>query len=343
MQLNLLTITSLNENNLNDEKFFIYDKDILDLNFKNYKDSKNFNSFMELSFAKVNKYKALNNLLFNINGKEIFEFFDNDLPMNNEYYEELPFKFNETLIKMHDIELKHDNMNDKELQETYIYLDEMKVTWNKINMDMVGILVFEEILPITNSILRKLSNDKDIKVNKNKNLFANENNLIVHKRQNSTSSFFNKKEPKLEESEVSVCFIIKNFQICIENEITKSKVLISTKDEITFKINKVCFDENEKNFLMELIIKNFIFYIPPSLPTFDAHVINWIGNPDNNKYYLLQEEFNQIAIFPNVFLNMKEMIKNIKETINKDDIYKNEFVNNNIWNLNNEIENKEEE
>ena len=343
MQLNLLTITSLNENNLNDEKFFIYDKDILDLNFKNYKDSKNFNSFMELSFAKVNKYKALNNLLFNINGKEIFEFFDNDLPMNNEYYEELPFKFNETLIKMHDIELKHDNMNVKELQETYIYLDEMKVTWNKINMDMVGILVFEEILPITNSILRKLSNDKDIKVNKNKILFANENNLIVHKRQNSTSSFFNKKEPKLEESEVSVCFIIKNFQICIENEITKSKVLISTKDEITFKINKVCFDENEKNFLMELIIKNFIFYIPPSLPTFDAHVINWIGNPDNNKYYLLQEEFNQIAIFPNVFLNMKEMIKNIKETINKDDIYKNEFVNNNIWNLNNEIENKEEE
>ena len=33
---NLLTITSLNENYLNDEKYFIYDKDILELNFKKF-------------------------------------------------------------------------------------------------------------------------------------------------------------------------------------------------------------------------------------------------------------------------------------------------------------------
>ena len=145
-QYNLLTITSLNENNLNDEKYFIYDKDILDLNFKNYKNSKDFYSFMELPNSKTNKYKALNNLLFYINHKRIFDFLDNDLPVNIKLYKELPFKFNETLIKMHAIHLKHDNMNDKELVATYICLDDMKVTWNKMNLDIVGILIYEEIL-----------------------------------------------------------------------------------------------------------------------------------------------------------------------------------------------------
>ena len=341
-QLNLLTITSLNDNNLNDEKFFIYDKDILDLDIKNYKDSKNFNTFMELPYSKTNKYKALNTLLFNLNGQQRFEFFDNNLPINDAYYKELPFNFNETLIKMYDIQLKHDNMNDKELQETYVYLDDMKVTWNKINTDMVGILVYEEILSITNAILRKLANDDDKNTNKNNNnIISNENSInYLHKRHNSTSSFIIKKEYKLEESEVSMSFIINNFQICIENEITKSKLLISTRNEISFKINKVCFNEKEKNFLMELMIKNFIFFIPPTLPSLDAHVILWIGNPENNKYYLPQEEFTQIAKLPNVFLEVKEIIKNDNnETLNEN----NELENNNIINLSEDIENEDDE
>jgi len=343
-QLNLLTISSLNENNLNDEKYFIYDKDILDLYENNYKDSKNFNTFMELPYSKTNKYKALNGLLFNIKGQQIFEFFDNDLPINDNYYEELPFNFNENLIKMYDIQLKHDNLNNKEIQETYICLNNMKVTWNKINMDMVGILIYEEILPIVNAILRKLSNEED---NKNKNnLINNENSINYFHKRHSSTSFFYKKEPKVEESEVSMCFIINNFQICIENEITNSKVLVSTNNEITFKINKVCFSEIEKNFSLELTIKNFIFYIPPSIPSLDAHVILWIGNPENNKYYLLQEKFNQIAKLPNIFLEIKEIIKNDKnETINNDE-NENEDIeseNNNIININEEIEFEEDE
>ena len=37
-------------------------------------------------------------------------------------------------------------MNDKEIVRTYIYLDDMKVTWNKMNLDIVRILIYEEIL-----------------------------------------------------------------------------------------------------------------------------------------------------------------------------------------------------
>ena len=81
-QTNLLTFTSLYENNLSDEKFFLYDKDILNLE-NNYKDSKIFNSFMELPFTKTNKYNSLNiNLLDKMRKQQIFEFYDNNLPSN---------------------------------------------------------------------------------------------------------------------------------------------------------------------------------------------------------------------------------------------------------------------
>ena len=350
-ELNLLTITSLNENNLEDEKYFIYDKDILNLKLKDYKDSKNFNKFMEFPYSNINKYKAINNILFNKNGLQVFDFFDNGLAIINAYYKELAFKFNETLIKMKEFQLKYDNMNNKELSETYAYLDDMKVTWNKMNMDMVGILFYEELLPITNSLLHKLSNNES----DNMNLKENSINQI-NMKQNKTNSFINKKEIKLEESEESMCFIINNFQICIENEITNSKVLVSTKNEISLKIDKVCFNEKEKTFKMELMIKNFIFYIPPTLPSIDAHIINWIGFPHNSKYYLLEEKFNQIAILPNVFLQVKEIIKNDNiKTIYDEMIESFDFQNNNdniniinnnynidIMNSSEEIQNEEE-
>ena len=349
-QSNLLTITSLNENNLNDEKYFIYDKDILDLNCYNYKDNKIFNTFMEVPESKSNKYKAINSILFNKNGEKIFQFLDNDLPINNEFYKELPFKFNETLIKMHDIKVDQHNVNDKELQKVNISLDDMKVTWNKINMDTVGILIYEEILPITNAILHKLSNDEDNNANKkNNNLNINENNnkYAIIRKQTSTNSFINKKEDKLEESEFSMNFIINNFQICIENEITNSKLLIATRDKIILEIKKVCFNENEKIFNMKLTIKNFIFYIPPTLSSNDAHIICWIvnpENPENNKYYLSEEEFSQIATLLKVSLKIEEIIKNddIKPLPNEDDNDLKDF-HNNIINISRDNENEEDE
>ena len=307
-QTNLLTFTSLYENNLSDEKFFLYDKDILNLEY-NYKDSKIFNSFMELPFTKTNKYNSLNNnLLDKMRKQKIFEFYDNNLPSNIEYYKELPFDFNETLIKLYDIQLKYNNMNQKELEETYIYLNNMKVTWNKINMDMVGILVYEEIIPISNAILSVLSNEEE-SPNKDINVFDNENSKnISYYSINATNI-----KKNFEESEYTMNFVIHNFQICIENEITKSRLLISTQEDIIFKINKVCFNEKEKNFLMELIIKDFIFFIPPSIHLNSPNIINWIRISENNNLYLPQEQFSQIANIPNVFFEVKEIIKNNKD------------------------------
>ena len=315
--INLLTFTSLYENNLHDENFFIYDKDILNLEY-NYKDSKIFNAFMELPYSKTNKYKALNSIFLNKSGKQqIFEFYDNNLPQVFEYYKELPFDFNETLIKLYDIQLKYNNMNEKELEETYVYLNNMKVTWNKINMDMVGILIYEEIIPISNAILRILSDDNN--ENKNKENIINEN-LYLKKEYSIISMNKSKENKNIEESEYSMNFVINNFQICIENEITKSRLLISTQNDIIFKINKVCFNEKEKNFKMELIIKNFIFYIPPLIPSNASHIINWIRISENNNLYLSEDEFRQIAKFPNVYLEVKEIIKNNKEYDNNNSL-----------------------
>ena len=225
---------------------------------------------MELPFTKTNKYNSLNiNLLDKMRKQQIFEFYDNNLPSNIEYYKELPFDFNETLIKLYDIQLKYNNMNQKELEETYIYLNNMKVTWNKINMDMVGILVYEEIIPISNAILSILSNEDE---SPNKDI----NNIIVNENSKNISYYsinVTNVKKNFEESEYTMNFVINNFQICIENEITKSRLLISTQEDIIFKINKVCFNEKEKNFLMELIIKDFIFFIPPSIHLNSPNII----------------------------------------------------------------------
>ena len=170
--------------------------------------------------------------------------------------------------------------------------------------------------------MRKLSKDgENSNINKT-NSISNDNIInYQNKKHNNINCFINKKDYKLEESKVSFCLNINNFQICIENEITNSKILISTKNDLIFKINKIFYNELEKNFTMELIIKNFVFYIPPILSSIDSHIINWIGYSENNKYYLLQEKFNQIVKLPNVFLQVKEIIKNEnkKDKRNKDD------------------------
>ena len=64
---------------------------------------------------------------------------------------------------------------------------------------------------------------------------------------------------------------------------------------------------------MELIIKDFIFFIPPSIHLNSPNIINWIRISENNNLYLPQEQFNQIAKIPNVFFEVKEIIKNNKE------------------------------
>ena len=176
----------------------------------------------------------------------------------------------------------------------------MKVTWNKINTDMVEILIFEEIIPISNEILRILSNKND----NDKNKGINENIKREYSK-NSIALTNLKKNYKSEESEMK--FVVINFQICIENEITKSRLLISTRENITFTINKLCFNEKEKNFIMKLKIQDFIFFIPPSNSLNSGHAINWIRISENNNLYLPQEQFTPIAKFQNILLNVEEI------------------------------------
>ena len=184
-------------------------------------------------------------------------------------------------------------------------------------MDMVGILIYEEIIPISSAILRILSKDDNNNQDKDNNI---NDNINIKKDYSLNSINLTNIKNNYEESEYTMNFIINNFQICIENEITKSRLLISTKNDIIFKINKVCFNEKEKNFLLELIIKDFIFFIPPIIPLNTPHAINWIRISENNNLYLPEEEFNQIAKFPNVFLEVKEIIKNNKEYENNNSI-----------------------
>ena len=286
----LFTISCLNEDNLIDEKFFRYDKDISNEKFMNLKITKNFYEFMEISIEKSFKYLLINNIFDSKKENKIFDYYYNDYSLYEDNFEELKFDFNNTLVKIYNINLKRDSSDEKKLEELNINLNEMKVTWNKLNMDMVNILIFEDILNIIDNILLKIYPIEEEKDEKDK---ISENTFDLGR--------FN------------FIFEINDFQVCIENELTYSKVLLATRSKCVFGIKKLCMNEKSKNFKMELIIKDLLLFIPPFS---NQHIIYFIGNSSDNKYYLDDSSFNQMVNIPNISFSIKEQINNVKNKNN---------------------------
>ena len=72
-------------------------------------------------------------------------------------------------------------------------------------------------------------------------------------------------------------------------------------------------NEKSKNFKMELIIKDLLLFIPPFS---NQHIIYFIGNSSDNKYYLDDSSFNQMVNIPNISFSIKEQINNVKNKNN---------------------------
>ena len=289
--INLFTISCLNENNLIDEKFFKYDKDINNEKFMNLKTLKTFSEFMEIPEENQLKYLLINNIFNNLKEEQIFEYFYNDYSLFEDNFEELKFDFNNTLFKIYNINLKRDSSQEDNSEELNIFLNDMKITWNKLNMDMVNILVFEDILNIIDNILLKIYPTEEEKEEKDKI-----------------------SEKTFDLGRFNFIFEINDFQVCIENELTFSKVLLATRSKCTFGIKKLCMNEKSKNFKMELIIKDLLLFIPPFN---NQHIIYFIGDSNYNKYYLDITSFNQMVNIPNITLAIKEQINKVNNTMNE--------------------------
>ena len=273
VNLNLLTITSLNEENLNDEKFFKQDNEINQNNFINLKIPKNFSDFMELP---QRQYLLINDVFFSQ-----FELSSEATSIVN--YRDLPFECQNTLIKIFDIELTRESLNVQNFEEIYTKINGLKIAWNKMNMDTINILVFQDILNIVDKIFIKIKIPKK------------ENEIV----QSSNKNIFDL-------GRFNFIFESSDLQICIENEIKKSKVLLTTKSKCVLKLSKLCLNENSKNFKLEILIKDMMLYIPPSLS--DDKSIYWIGNETESKFYLNAKLFSQMVCIPNISFGIKEEI-----------------------------------
>ena len=286
VNLNLLSISSLNEENLNDDKFFKYDNEIALGSFTNLKIPKNFCDFMETPNRRCS---LINDVFFSqfeiISNETLRGFtFSNEKATN---YKDLAFESQNILLKIFDIGLKRESLNVQNLEEIYTKLNGMKITWNKMNMDMINILVFQDVLNIVDKILIKIgTQDK-----------------------RTTTNIFDL-------GKFNFIFETNDMQICIENEIKQAKVLLTTKSKCTLKLAKLCVNEFNKSFKLEILIKDMMMYIPPSLPNKKA--IYWIGKEEESEYYLNSTLFNQMVCIPNITFTIKE---EIYSTNNQIEIY----------------------
>jgi hypothetical protein len=304
LNASLFTISLLNKENFNDDIFFQYDKDIKYSKFFNLKSLKNFNEYMEIS--KTNKRKMINT-----NFLKFFEVEENNIDdvFNNKEYCDLIFDKKHTVIKIFELNFKRDTMSLNNIEDIYIKIKDIKITWNKINMDIMGILIFKDVLLIVDKIILKL--------NKNKN-----NNLVNPNNNNDGQIII--ENNVLDLGKFNFVFELDSPQICIENELKNSKVLLTTKENCSAKISKICVNESSKDFKLEISINMMALYISPNF--LESKYIHWIGDSNESKYYLNESNFNTMLETPIISFHILENIQRKQGTKNEFDHYTNTSI-----------------
>jgi len=312
---NLMTVSFLNKENFDDDRFFLWDKEIKFSRFCNLKQLKAFNEFMEM--PQNNKFK-----LINTNFNKFFQFeeeilnntrtdFKNRTKLitdsgkilekpaitrkrkEEDDYVDLNFDSKHTFFKIFDISFKRDTLSVKKIEEIYIVINDIKFTWNKFNMDVLEILLFNDILLIVDKIILKIGSSDE-------------------KKENAPALF--------DLGRFDFVFELNEPQICIQNELKNSKVLLTTKSKCTVKISKICMNENSKDFKLELQIMEMVLYVAPNF--MDANCIYWIGENDENVYYLEEKLFNKMLETPRIYFLIYDTIKN-DSSKDKSDLYTN--------------------
>lgn len=147
----------------------------------------------------------------------------------------------------------------------------MKITWNKFNMDVVEKLVFDDILLIVDKLILKIDG---------KNIQQEEKISI------------------LDFGKFNFIFELNDPQICIQNELKNSKLLLTTKKNCKVTISKFCMNEAKKDFKMDVMVNMMTLYIAPNF--MDSQMIYWIGDSEENQYYLEENLFNKMLETPEI-------------------------------------------
>ncbi len=322
----------------------IYFTNILNRNIYEITDIKDFRLFFELdnlqdklheqelskfnsTDKKLNSNKSKNSDFENENNIYIYQ--DNKKIRNkkDDFYEELIFDHKHTLMKINQISFKRDKNVYQNAEDIFIFFNDLKITWNKFNMDVLEIILFKDVFQILDKIILKfapLDNNKE-------NNELNDTNSIFKKNEfenlNSTKNIPVMKKNNINELNLISSLDIGRFnflfelnkpQICIQNEIKKSKVLLSTPDKFNMIISKICLNESKKDMKIDLNLNKINFFISPNY--MDSKYIYWIGNSEENKYYLEENMFCEIFNTPNVnFVIDQNVIK--KQPENSFDLF----------------------
>ena len=347
--LHFLTISFLDTDNLSDEPFFVKDKELYNENFKNMKIMKNFNSFMELD--ENNKSKLLNNELDEFMIKKKYKIEKQEIPLETKItidendYIDLTFDYRHTFIKISEFDFKRgENSLDK--KEIYkLNVSNGKIAWNKFNKDVLFLIIFKDLFLILDKIVLKDSQkDKDkngensnknesIKKSKNKNLelISNSNQIKEQSKENSIST--NKllnitEEEEIEEenveeedeeeegenkynSQMTFNFEFNNPQFVVQNEVKGSALLLICKEPIKVVFNTLCFRNDLKDYKLNITCSQLILYSVLKSDKTDS-TIYWMGNPEENKYYLLEDNFGQIIESPKIDFVLSQSVVSAK-------------------------------
>ena len=332
MFLNFLTISFLDENNFNDDMYFIYDREIQIKNFNNLKIKENFNDFMELN--KKSEFKLINiNLKTLFNKNFVFNFNDNNLSVlskksensNSNLNYDLKFDYRNNFLKISNVNFKIETNNSNNNKNLNLLIDGFKALWNKFNRDVLLLIIFEDLFLIIDKIILDVNNiNSNTKNNNNKNNNNNNNNhneseinlsSINNKSISSNSSNSLKIPHKKNNSQqtnsiLNLIFKISNFQIIVQNEVKKSQLLLLTKVPIKIIISKFLFQNTMKDLSLEVICNSLSLFSSPKNKHVD--LIYWMGDRRENKYYLDEVNFGKIIETPNVTFKIDQMVESMK-------------------------------
>ena len=297
-------------------------------------------------------------------------------------YIDLAFDYRHTFIKISEFDFKRDENSHTQEQIYKLNVSNGKITWNKFNKDVLFLIIFKDLFLILDKIILKDSKkdkDKDKKdenaskidsIKKSTKRHLNSINTSIKEQSKENSISTNKivsmseEDKDLEEiksgdeeeeedeeetiynSQMTFNFEFKNPQFVVQNEVKGSALLLMCKEPIKVVFNNLCFTNDLKKYKLNISCRQLSLYSVLKSDKKDS-VIYWMGNPDENKYHLSENDFGKIIESPKINFDLGQRVhkkSDIKNNSNENSLY-NLYNNNDIMeyndnNLTNEHEDK---
>ena len=339
--LNFLTVSFLDQDTLSDEFFFVKDSEFKTIDFKNYKDNKEFNEFFSLD-SKY-QYKIINNY-----SKKVLNLDNNakakptmiNILDNQEDYEDLKFDYRHTFLKISKIDFMRNTEIFFVQQKYSLVVLNGKITWNKFNKDIFFLIIFKDLFLIIDKMFLSKKNEKktdggeishkSTQRNKNGADFQTSNNDTITSKNSedenselsldSESNSIPNSNNSSDDPTMTFDFVFENLQFVVQNEIKGSALLLICKKPIQISLINKRFDKDKKDFDLKIICRELQVNAPKiHKEKGKSNIIYWIGDSKNNKYYLNEDEFDTIIESPEIQFKVGQKIA-------KDKLKKNEYI-----------------